>query len=340
MEIIDRYFLPTKTRSVHAASMAFYKDHPIFSWFGGTKEGAGDVSIYLYNLNGEKDTITIGDNDIIPRWNPVLVNVKEKLFLFTKSGMFCDRWQTFVHNISNWTVGITNKEIVATASCLPAGLNGPVKTKPIIIRDVMYCGSSVETMYDWASYIESYDIAYSDLSYLGRSNPMSLSEKKTYIDHGGVTKKTLGIIQPTLWYDEKNDKMKAFFRSSKGLGWIYYSETHDEDYMLWSDEPEPTNLQNPNSGIDIVCCKNELYLAHNPSDKFRYPLVVSKIVQDEKDKTIFNTIDTLEIRDNVSENNPFITQELSYPYMVERDGMLHLLYTYGRAMIEYVVVKI
>lgn len=338
MEIIEREFLPSKTRSVHAATIEFFNDHPVFSWFGGSREGMGDVSIYLYNLHGKKDMLVIGDNDIIPRWNPILTKVKSSLFLFTKAGMFCDRWNTFIHDITNWTEGITNKEISGTATVLPAGLNGPVKTKPIIIDDVMYCGSSVETMYDWSSYIEAYDVCYEDFSFLGRSNPIFVSEKKIFLDQG-VTKKTLGIIQPSLWYDAKKNKMKAFFRSSKGLGWIYYSETNDEDYMLWS-EPKPTNLQNPNSGMDVVCHNGDLYLAYNPSDEFRYPLVVSKIVQDEVDKTVFITIETLEIRDNVSENNPFITQELSYPNMVERNGMLHLLYTYGRCKIEYIKIKL
>ena len=100
MKIISREFLPTTTPSVHAATMAFFRGHPCYAWFGGSREGAQDVSIHLYNLNGDNKTIIIG-NDGIPRWNPILMPIKDKLFLFTKAGLFCDRWQSFIYDISS-----------------------------------------------------------------------------------------------------------------------------------------------------------------------------------------------------------------------------------------------
>ena len=46
------------------------------------------------------------------------------------------------------------------------------------------------------------------------------------------------------------------------------------------------------------------------------------------------------IKDEVTEKNPFISPELSYPYMVEQEGKLHLVYTYGRTRIEYIVIEL
>ena len=201
MEILERKFLPTQTRSSHAATIAFHNGNPVFSWFGGTTEGAGDVFIHIYDLNKSKEIIKIGDNDNIPRWNPILVPVKDKLFLFTRMGAFCDRWQTLIHDITDWCGEIPNKEILATAKTLPSGLNGPVKTKPIFIGNRMFCGSSVETFYDWTSYVEEYDISKGDICFRERSNPLGVLEKNTYVVFSGVTKRSLGIIQPSLWID-------------------------------------------------------------------------------------------------------------------------------------------
>ena len=132
--------------------------------------------------------------------------------------------------------------------------------------------------------------------------------------------------------------MKAFFRSSKNLGKVYYSQSKENDYKNW-ETPVPTNLENPNSGLDTIFFEGSLYLVSNPSQTNRCPLVIQKIEQDKKDPYYFKIIETLEIKDKVSENSPFISKELSYPYIVEDNGLFHLVYTYGRQKIEYVVIR-
>lgn len=348
MKILKRRFLPTKTKAVHAASIEFFNDHPVFSWFGGTREGGGDVRVFIYNLNGDGETITIGSEDNIPRWNPVLFAFKDKLLLFEKAGMFCDRWQTFVHDISKWSNDISEKEIRETAQILAAGLNGPVKTKPIVVQDKFsndefLCGSSIETMYDWSSYIEQYRIFSGKVTLTERSWPLSVA-KKTYTDISG-TKKTLGIIQPTLWRDLENPNgpngINAFFRASSGLEKIYVARSSTDinsGRRIWTT-PVPTNLLNPNSGIDTVVYKDKLYLVYNPSQDKREPLVISRIEEDSKDNSFFHEEETLVIKERVIEESPFISRELSYPYMIEHKGLFYLVYTYGRVGIELVVIE-
>jgi predicted neuraminidase len=348
MKIVDRRFLSTPTPSVHAATIAFYKDHPVFSWFGGSREGSPDVAIYLHNLNNDEQNIVLGDKDAIPRWNPILVPIKDKLILFEKAGTFCDRWQTFVHDISNWTNDVTRKEIADSVYVLPAGLNGPVKSCPIVSEDVIVCGSSVETMYDWTSYIESYEVNSempNHLMLLDRSEPLAIDEKKTYQDaFSGKTGKTLGIIQPTLWLTEGNDDydgdiLHAFFRSSRGLGKIYYARRYFEN-EVW-DIPRPTNLDNPNSAVDVVYHKNKLYLVHNPDSMNRSPLVVSEInLNYDGESAKCDIVNQIMITEKVDEKIPLNSFELSYPYMIEHDNKLHLVYTYGRSRIEYVTIEI
>ena len=367
MKIIDRKFLETNTRSCHASTIALWKGHPVFSWFGGSAEGAADVSIYLHNLNGNGKTITIGDKDSIPRWNPILVPIiadspdMNKLYLFEKAGAFCDRWQTFIHDVTDWNEDITSKEIWGHATSLPAGINGPVKTAPIFsseCSDLMLCGSSFETFYDWSSYIEFFNVdkRKGTFYYSGRSNALTIPNKTTYQDFSsGKTRKSLGIIQPAIF---ELINAHAFFRSSHGLDRIYYSRscgfgwTASDKLMEWSD-PIPTNLENPNSGIDVATIKKKgestrVFLAWNPSATKRSPLVISELnfvddcfSLDMKEMTI-DIKDTLVIRDSIESEHITISKELSYPYLIadEENNLLHLVYTYGRSRIEHVTIEI
>jgi len=144
--------------SVHASCLAYYRGSPYFACFGGTREGNPDVSIFIHH-NGNNVITGLGDS--LPRWNPILHVVNDKLFLWEKAGLFCDRWQTFLIDISDLEFD-RNKEWHPSRRIIPAGLNGPVKTKPLNfeIKDTcrhIYCGSSVETALNWTSYIEVFD---------------------------------------------------------------------------------------------------------------------------------------------------------------------------------------
>jgi predicted neuraminidase len=178
----------------------------------------------------------------------------------------------------------------------------------------------------------------------GRTNPIAVEEKFGYIQNGrsGVT---LGIIQPALWLDkldahhneyEDMDGINAFFRSSNGLPHLYYA------YVLGGEVHGPfkTNLPNPNSGVDVVQHDGRLFLVSNPSSILRNPLVIQEIKKISD--TEWEVIDEVVIRKSIEEEDikACISQELSYPYMVENDGKLHLVYTYGRSRIEYCIISI
>ena len=345
MKILERCFLPQPRMSVHAASLAYFNGHMVFAWFGGSAEGANDVCIYLYNLHGDNKMIVIG-NDNIPRWNPVLFTVADRLFLAEKAGLWCDRWQTFFHDITDWPRDITDKEIMATAQMLPAGLNGPVKTKPLLEfgtysdgkSGVITFGSSVETAYDWSSWLEFYYLTKSNkLEFLNRQGPFFIAEKPVYTDFNGATRRGLGVIQPSLWHDDSG--IHAFLRSSKPYGKIYLVDKFSGEYGYENiTSPAPTNFRNPNSGIDTVYFNKKLYLAYNPSSSCRYPLVVSEIERTKERGLNFAVKEEVSIREKVTEEHAMFSPELSYPFMIEQGGKLHLVYTYGRRMIEYVVV--
>lgn len=334
MRILERRFLDIDTSSVHAATVAFFKNHPVFAWFGGTKEGSGDVAIRLHNLNNDNKTIIIGDRDIIPRWNPVLFSCGEELFLFEKLGFFCDRWASRLHCITDWDNNIKEKEINANAVILPSGLNGCVKSKSIFYNDLMLCGSSVENLIDWSSFCEVYKIPTRSnmFNFVGRSNPIYIKDKKTYLDlKTGQSRKTMGLIQPSIWIN--NDIAHSFFRSQCDTYKIYYSCSKEYPFLKWED-PIPTVFDNPNSGIDVVYSGGFLYLAYNPSKTNRYPLCIAKIDED------MQIVENMVINDKPLIENGSL--EFSYPFLIknENDGLLHLVYTYQRRKIEHCVISI
>ena len=337
MKIENREFLPKRSLSCHAASICFHPNgHPVFSWFEGTREGNSDVVIRLYNLNNDQKSILIGNRDVVPRWNPILFTFGQKIYLFEKMGEFCDRWQTLLHDITDWSNEITAKQIVDGAQIIPAGLNGPVKTKPLQYGNFIYCGSSVETFMDWASYIECYLYMDGKFSPYFRTNPLKTGKKHYQSPYNGATSLSLGIIQPSLWLD-KDGNMNAFFRASYGLGRIFHSKTNrfgiamDNEHKHWS-EPRPIDIDNPNSSIDTVYINDRLFLICNPVKIGRNPLVLFEL------DSQFSPIDSLVITDEIRETT--ISGECSYPYMVEKDGKIHIVYTYGRSKIEYIVVAI
>lgn len=342
MKIVDRRFLDIPTKTCHASTVAMWKGKPIFAWFGGIREGRPDSSIYV-EYDGELLFKISGDT---AHWNPILFTVKDELFLSYKIGQFCDRWQTYILNITDLDAvsRLKKGEFTKEAQIIPAGLNFCVKTKPIIDGyGFIYCGSSVETQLDWASYVECYKYVDNKFIFVGRSAPLAIPKQEVKISRTSLysdritttTSLSQGIIQPSLWKDD-NDLLHAFFRSSRGLGKIYYAfEVEGDDIpMLDWHEPFATALDNPNSGIDTIYYRNELFLVHNPSSTNRKPLVLSRLgldgFEDVKDEIV--------IREEVDDNDRTTSRELSYPYMVVHDGLFHLTYTYGRSGIEYVVI--
>lgn len=343
MKIESREFLPKQALSVHASTIVFHpQGHPVFAWFEGPREGHANVFIRLYNLNGDGKSILIGDKDMMPRWNPILFEKDGQIYLFEKMGEFCDRWQTLFHNVTKWSNDITFKEIIANTQILPAGLNASVKTKPIFYKDppnsdLMFCGSSSETMFDWASYVECYRIENDKLIPVYKTNPLSTEKVKYQNPFTGAVSRSLGLIQPTLWIDESDGfpVINAFLRASYGLGYVYHAKTltwgGDNPFRKWSI-PEQITIENPNSSVDVVYYKNRLFMACNPVKTGRLPLVIFELDKD------FKIIDHISICDSIQEQT--ISQEASYPFMIENNGKLHLTYTYGRSRIEHVIISI
>jgi len=332
VKILHKSILLPETRSCHAASIAIYNDDYVVSWFGGSYEGKDDVALYLYHQNKLKK---LKKEYSTPYWNPVLFTLDDNLMMFYKVGLFCDRWQTYIKTFDNMCN--ETQDII-----LPAGLNGAVKTQPIRVGNELYCGSSVETFWDWTSYIECYNINNNKLSFSNRTLPITI-EKKEYtaqLYSGPVTRKSLGIIQPALIQDDK-ERIHAFYRSSHGINKICYSNINRFDTNIKVQE---LDIDNPNSGIDAkyIAKDDEIILFYNPSKTLRHPLVASRYKYEAKNGNIaLYEQETLVIEDHVPDNLDTLTSELSYPFATLYDNkFIHLVYTIGRSFVGYVILEI
>ena len=123
--------------SAHASTIVETRDGLVTAWFGGTREGAPDVGIWLSrHIKGEWTapievaTGTQPDGQRHPCWNPVLFDVPGRaLMLFYKVGSSPQSWWGMVRtsrdNGRTWT----------GARRLPDGILGPIKNKPVRLPD-------------------------------------------------------------------------------------------------------------------------------------------------------------------------------------------------------------
>ena len=232
----------------HASTLVLLPNSDVVcSWFGGTEEGADDVSIWLAIRHEERwsEPVEVVRVDGEPTWNPVLFmpdtsrlfaeeagmpesDAPPRLLLFYRVGEHPTKWRSY--SMESLDGGHTWSDPTPfTDGCL-----GPIKNKPIALADGSWlAGSSVETDSEWYCQIER-----------------STDEGATWyitqqIKLAGHPK---GIIQPTLW-ESQPGHVHALFRS-RGVGKICRSDSVDGG-LTWSDAYE-TDLPNNNSGIDVA----------------------------------------------------------------------------------------
>ena len=291
--------------SCHASTVAFFEGSLYTAWFGGTKEGAGDVGIWLSKKDGENWGIPakMSVTENIPHWNPVLFPLGGKLFLYYKKGFEIPEWQTFYRVFEN---GAWSKEIELVKK--NKGGRGPVKNKPVRLKNgLILAPASLESASKPPAGVNRWN-AFIDISSDGvnwrAQNPIPAE---------------VNLIQPSIW--ETDEGIHAFMRSDAGA--VYRSDSTDGG-VSWN-KAYKTNLPNNNSGLDTVYAGGALYVVYNPVGKNwgeRTPLVISR--SDDNGKT---WPETAILEDSEG--------EYSYPSVIEADGFLHIVYTYKRESVMY-----
>jgi predicted neuraminidase len=133
-----------------------------------------------------------------------------------------------------------------------------------------------------------------------------------------------GVIQPTLW-QSGGAEIRMLMRSTNRIGRIVASSSGDGG-RSWSPAV-PTNLPNPNAGIDVVRLNDgRLILVYNHMTEGRNALHLA--VSDD---------------DGITWGQPRLLEdgpgEYSYPAVIQSaDGLVHVTYTWRRTRIRHVVI--
>jgi predicted neuraminidase len=276
------------------------------AWFGGRAEGARDVKIWQARFDGRRwsPPEVAAEEPGFPCWNPVLFRSRAgTFFLFYRAGPSPTTWTGYIRRSADgggrW--GLVEQ--------LPAGLLGPIKDKPVQLADgTIVAGTSVESHRAWCCWAER-----------------STDDGRTWRRFGPIQTPghPHGIIQPTL-LPAGDGRLLALCRS-RDLGAVCRAESRDGG-QTWS-EARPTDLPNPNSGIDAVrAADGAFYLVYNHTRRGRTPLNVARSTDNGR---TWRMVHTLEDQ----------AGEFSYPAVIQaRDGRLHVTYTWNRRHIKYIVL--
>ena len=302
----------------HASTIAETKEGSIIaSWFGGTKERNPDVCIWTsHYINGkwtEPRNVANGIvNDTLRYacWNPVLYQVPNgELQLYYKVGPNVGGWIGKV--ITSNDGGYSWSE----PKDLPEGFIGPVKNKPVLLKNgLLICPSSTEGG-AWRTHLE-----------------VTKDFGKTWSKIGPINEgKSIHTIQPSvLTYPD--GKLQLLCRTQERT--IAQSWSADNG-KTWS-EFTPTMLPNNNSGTDAVTLQDgRQLLVYNhvlPNDTLKKGKGLStplNVAISEDGKVWYAAL--------ILEDSPI--SQYSYPSVIQSsDGLVHIVYTWRRKAIKHVVV--
>jgi len=299
--------------SAHASTIVETKDGLVSAWFGGTREGAPDVGIWLsrHERGGWTSPIEVAtgvqaDGTRYPCWNPVLFDVPGKaLMLFYKVGPSPQGWWGMVRTSSD------SGRTWSDARRLPDSVLGPIKNKPVRLADgTIVAGSSTESTDRpsvWRVHFER--------STDGGATWTSVSPPAS------PDGQSIDAIQPSILV-HPDGALQAVGRTRSQR--IF--ETRSTDGGRTWTPIALTSLPNPNSGIDAVTLRDGRHLiVYNHTTQGRSPLNVAL----SRDGKTWNSVLVLE-----SERG-----EYSYPAVIQSaDGRVHITYTWRRQRIKHVVI--
>ena len=299
--------------SAHASTIAHTGAGLVAAWFGGTREGAADVGIWVSrHVDGkwaapvEVATGVQADGTRHPCWNPVLFELtKGTLSLFYKVGPRPTTWWGMVRQSTD--AGRTWSE----ARRLPDGVLGPVKNKPVRLDDgTIVSGSSTETPDAanlWRVHFERSTDNGATWTIV-RPAPVASGDE-------------IGAIQPSILV-HRDGRLQAVGRSRSQ----HVFETWSSDKGRTWSPVTLTSLPNPNAGTDALTLRDGRHLiVYNHTPKGRTPL---NVAVSRDGKTWEQAV--------VLEDQP---GEYSYPAVIQApDGLVHITYTWKRERIKHVVI--
>jgi predicted neuraminidase len=300
--------------SAHASTIVDAGEGLVVAWFGGTREGAPDVGIWLSRRVKNEWTRPVEvasgiqpDGGRHPCWNPVLFDLPGKeLMLFYKVGPSPQTWWGMVR------ASLDSGRTWTDARRLPDGILGPVKNKPVQLPDgTVIAPSSTESHESpstWRVHFEH--TADAGVTWTTAFPPAS------------VDRSAIDAIQPSILTHPRGT-LQALGRTRSGR--IFETWSSDRG-RVWTPI-SLTPLPNPNSGIDAVTLRDGRHVVvYNHTTKGRSPLNVAV----SRDGVTWEAAAVLESEPG----------EYSYPAVIQSsDGYVHVTYTWKRQRIKHVVIE-
>lgn len=293
--------------SCHASTIAETRTGLIAAWFGGTRERSPDVGIWIARRekNSWSRPLEVANGvepsgERYPCWNPVLFQAERgPLLLFYKVGPSPSEWwgmlMTSTDNGTSWS----------KPRRLPQGILGPIKNKPVRLKDgIILSGSSTEHA-GWLVHMEySKDLGAT----WQKSEPLN-------------DRVQFGAIQPTVLV-HRSGAIQILCRSRQKR----ITECWSTDGGKSWGAMKLTSLPNPSAGIDaVMLIDGRALLVYNHTENARSPLNVAV----SSDGKLWKAALAIE-------NQP---GEYSYPAVIQTsDGLVHVTYTWKRERIKHVVL--
>ncbi len=323
----EKFIIPDQgDRMVHVASLCEMPGGKfVAAWYGGTREGAKDVAIFLSFLDPRKEGSWTEPEVVVDR-----ISASKELYRYIKKVgnpvVFSDPmdrlWMIFVTiPFGGWSCSSLNVKISndggdtwtdTTRLTLSPFLNISelVRNNPVLLRDGRF---GVPIYHEFIGYFP--EILWIKVK---KGQDACIEYGKTRIIGGR------DYIQPAIAVSNELSAC-AFYRCRSEKRKVGMGTTVDGG-ATWS-AARKLEQANPDASLDVVTLSDGRFLmAYNDSFNKRENLKLA--LSNDRGKT-WQAVATLE-------NSP--GHEFSYPYMIKsRSGDVHLVYTWKRKRIKHVV---
>ena len=313
-----------QTASVHAPALAELSDGSIMSvWYGGTREGSADVSLYA-SLLAAGDDAWSPPRELISRQeladglgmhirklgNAVLLSDGEqKLWLFFVST-----------SVGGWSTSAINMMVSQD--------DGRTWSRPV--RIVASPFLNVSTL------VKGHPFFYQDGTIglpvyhelMGKyAELLRVDSNGAVLDKQRMTHRR-DAIQPDIALLE-NNRMHAVLRNT-GASRVVLQQSSSDGGKTWSLLNE-TSLPNPDAAVTVASVRNAMAMVYNDSSDDRDRMALALSTNQGKS---WRKIYQLEQGGMDEDGNK---DEFSYPYLIRtRKGDYHLVYTWKRRRIAHV----
>lgn len=323
---MNRISIGSPAPSVHSASAVELPDGTIRAfWFGGSREGASDVSIWAADFDGETwslPRVAVARELIARRTGHYIRKLGNPVAHASADG----RVHLFVVSVSlgGWSGSAINRVVFASDGSVESVnrlVASPLLNLGTLVRGAaLEMGSGEILLPAYHETVKKFPLLLrvgSDGRVLGRGGPKVRGD----------------LFQPWMLASE-GCGMDLFLRSGEGtLGRVYHSHKNEAPGSDWSD-PSPLPVANPNSGISALRLSGgDFLLAANPDPDSRENLVLLRASATEGP---WNNVFTVDSEDRDADEMEFKSVEYSYPWlMMDRSGVIHLFYTWNRCEIRH-----